>query len=395
MLFKRFFQIVAILAGLVLLGAVVVYGSSPWWSRWNAADDEVAATLPGDELVPIAAAEHITAITIQAPPERIFPWLLQIGAERGGYYSLTLIEGLIQCPITNADTIHPEWQNLQVGGEVKMCPGTFGPPPYEVAAIEPNRSLILGHRDEAGSWSEVWQFVLQPIDENSTRFLIRSRSTLSGGIWSVIAPGVFVMEQGLLNGVKTRAEQITTGQSLSGQVVWGNEPVAGATVYFGTGGWKMSGDEVLISAVTDEQGAFTLYTPPLGDYIMVAVWPDGAPSEAPVTPVRVYAGATQTDFEVSLAKPLEWLEPAGEAVTELTPTLKWGVLDGAAKYRVFIIDAGTTELIADKTVLVPSLMVTSPLTLGRTYTVEVQALSGEGGLLAKVTRQFTVEVAEP
>jgi hypothetical protein len=202
------------------------------------------------------------------------------------------------------------------------------------------------------------------------------------------------MEQGLINGVKTRAEQITSGKSLSGQVLWGNQPIANATVYFGTGGWKMSGNDVLLTTVTDADGTFTLTNPPFGDYIMVALWPDGTPSESPVTPVRVYAGAALTDIRVTLAKKLEWLEPAGDVITETTPTLQWNSVEGAMKYRVFVIDAGTTELLTDKTVLVPGLIVTNPLTVGRVYTVDVCAYNAQGLLLSTVTRPLTVQ-AEP
>jgi hypothetical protein len=208
---KRSAQFLALLLGLGLLAVLAVYGARPWYSRWGATDAEIVMALPGDEFVPDAAAQHVTAVTIQAGPEVIYPWLLQLGAERGGFYSFTAIEGLIACPLVNADSIHPEWQNLRVGDRVKMCPGASGPPPYEVAAIDPDRSLILGHRGPAGNWAEVWQFVLKPIDVHSTRFLLRSRSEVSGGIWAVIDPGIFVMEQGLLGGVKERAERLQAG----------------------------------------------------------------------------------------------------------------------------------------------------------------------------------------
>jgi hypothetical protein len=63
--------------------------------------------------------------------------------------------------MTNADRLHPEWQGLKVGDQVKMCPGSFGPPPYEVAQIEPDRAVVMGHK-ENGAWVETWHFVIIP-----------------------------------------------------------------------------------------------------------------------------------------------------------------------------------------------------------------------------------------
>lgn len=385
--------IIGLAIGGVVLG-LMVYASRPWYLRLGATDAEIAAALPGDEIVTNPAVSHNSGITIQAPPERIYPWLVQLGAERGGYYSFMPIEGLLNCPINNADSIHPEWQNLKVGDEVKMCPGTSGPPPYTVASLEPNRSVILGHKDPDGTWQESWQFVLSPIDDHSTRLLLRGRSALSGGIWAVIEPGAIFMEQGLLNGVKTRAEQITTGKSVTGKVLYGTTPVAGATVYLGTGGWKMRGNDVLLSAVTDATGVYTLANPPVGDYILVAVWPDGTPSEGPVSRAQVWAGADLPDVTVTLAKKLDWLEPTETNQVQATPRLRWGSLDGVTQYRIQVIDAGTTELVLDQTVTTTSLSLSQSLTLGQTYDVVVNGLDTTGSLLGTVTQRFTVR-SEP
>jgi hypothetical protein len=383
-------------AALVIAGALVgmvAYGSRPWYSRWGATDAELASTLPGDELVPNPTVTHMSAITIQAPPERIYPWLVQLGAERGGFYSLTLVEGLINCPITNAESIHPEWQDLKPGDLVKMCPGTFGPPPYTVASLEPNRGFVLGHQNSSGAWEESWQFALIPIDAQTTRLALRGRSLLSGGIWAVIEPGTFLMEQGLLNGVKNRAEQVTTGQDIRGHVWYGSEPVGGATVRLGTGGWKMSNDQVLASAVTDDSGAFNLPSPPLGDFIVVAAWPDGTASEAPVSRAQVFAGASLPEMNIYLAKQLDWLEPAESENIQATPILHWGGLEDVTQYRLQVIDAGTTELVLDRTTSTNSLSLMNSLKLGRTYDVVVNGTNANGVLLGSITHRFKVRSA--
>lgn len=176
--------------------------------RWGATSAELAAALPGDELVPASALVTNRAVTVQAAPEKIFPWLLQLGVDKGGMYSYTWLEGLIACPQANSDRIHPEWQDLKVGDEVKMCPGESGPLPWQVAEIDPNQALILGHQGANGVWTDTYQFVLQPAGGGATRLILRTRTTLTGGIWDVIYPGVFIMERAMLLGIKQRAEEL-------------------------------------------------------------------------------------------------------------------------------------------------------------------------------------------
>jgi hypothetical protein len=203
---RHVLQTLAIVVGLGLVSLATVVLLRPWMDRWGASEAELAAGLPGDELVPNPAAGYTRAVSIDATPPAIFPWLLQMGADRAGLYSYTVIEHLIRCPMVNADRIHPEWQDLLVGDSVRMCPGDSGPPPFMVALIEPERAIVMGHQNDDGSWSDVWQFVLIPRNDGSSRLVLRSREMLTGGIWEVIRPGVFVMTRGMLKGIKARAE---------------------------------------------------------------------------------------------------------------------------------------------------------------------------------------------
>ena len=136
-----------IVGGLLGLGVLAVVLLTPWMDRWGAADEEITATFTGDELVLQPASFVNRAVTINATPEQIYPWLVQLGAEKGGLYSYTMLEGLVGCHLVNADRIHPEWQDLHVGDPMKMCPGTFGPPPYIIAQIVPNQAIVMGHQD--------------------------------------------------------------------------------------------------------------------------------------------------------------------------------------------------------------------------------------------------------
>ena len=204
---KTVLRILIALACLVILLALVVVLLTPWMDRWGASDDEITTTYPGDELVPGPAGIVNRAITIQATPEQIYPWIAQLGADKGGMYSYTWLENLIQCHQTNADRIHPEWQDLQAGGLVRMCPEGFGPVPFTVALVDPPHAIVMGHRDD-GNWTDTWQFMIEPADNGSSRLILRTRTNLTGGIWSAIHPVIFIMERGMLLGIRERAEAL-------------------------------------------------------------------------------------------------------------------------------------------------------------------------------------------
>jgi len=206
---KRFLKLMGILAGLAVLAVLVTIALMPWIDRWGATKDEIAASFSGDELVPSPRITYTRALTVNASPEKIYPWIVQLGAEKGGMYSYEGFEtNILRCELINADHIHEEWQDLKVGDPMKMCPGTSGPPPYEIAIIEPNHAIVMGHKDK-GTWVEVWQFNLVPQEDGTTRLVIRSRNSAQGLLWDVIRPGEFVMMRGMMLGIKQRAEGVT------------------------------------------------------------------------------------------------------------------------------------------------------------------------------------------
>jgi hypothetical protein len=205
------------LASLAAMGSTV-YGLivRPRISRWGATDDEVLRTLPGDELASPYGYRPIStrAITIDAPPEEVWPWLVQMGSGRAGFYTHEWVERLLF--ITYADghsstRIHPEWQDLQVGDRVPYS--RFNT--VEVTMVDPPRCLI------AGEW-----LVLEPLAGGSkTRLIARTRGgwleplarrvpvigPLLGPILAVIerGPGELLhhyMESGMLLGIKARVE---------------------------------------------------------------------------------------------------------------------------------------------------------------------------------------------
>jgi hypothetical protein len=203
---KRFFKVIGVLAGLAILAVVIIAALLPWMDRWGATDDELTASFSSDELVPFPAITYTRAVTINATPEEIYPWLVQMGAERGGMYSYSWFEtNILRCELINAEHIHEEWQSLKVGDKVKMCPGDWGLPAYEVAVLEPDRAMVIG-RQENGAWLDIWQFNLVPQADGTTRLILRSRDMKSGGIWTVMRPGEFIMSRGMLLGIKERVE---------------------------------------------------------------------------------------------------------------------------------------------------------------------------------------------
>jgi hypothetical protein len=128
----------AMLAYTALLAA-----SAPWHRRWGAIDDEIAAALPGDELSSGAAANH--AITINAPIEKVWPWLVQIGQDRAGFYSYTWLENLFRADIHNSDEIVPQWQTLKYGDYIRLASKkVYGDGPLlRVSHVVPGRSFVL------------------------------------------------------------------------------------------------------------------------------------------------------------------------------------------------------------------------------------------------------------
>ena len=191
---------------IVYLAVLVVL--RPWHLTWGATDAELDMPLPGDGLAPRVAAMH--AVTIDAPASAVWPWLVQIGQDRGGFYSYTWIENYIfGAGIRNTDRVHPEWQQLRAGDFVRSARrdwlgGRFADKTgWWVADVQPERSITLI------GWGT---FALQPVDSATTRLIIRSR-TGDGGFLSapldvlLFEPGHFVMERRMMLGIKERAEQ--------------------------------------------------------------------------------------------------------------------------------------------------------------------------------------------
>ena len=196
-----------------------------WYLHWGATESEAARQLPGDELVPHPRVKYTRGITIEATPDRIWPWLVQMGQGKAGLYSYEQLENLAGCDIHNTDRILPQFQNIKVGDKIQL--GPKGYPFFTVVGIHPNEALVLAAEDvipephdhkrpdplpEEYTISN-WVFYLNPITSHSTRLLIRGwldyepNSLKNWLIWRVLTePIAFVMERKMLREIKKRVE---------------------------------------------------------------------------------------------------------------------------------------------------------------------------------------------
>ena len=152
----------------------------PRMLRWGATDDEVADPFPGEDFVDGGTRSATMAATIDAPPERVWPWLLQMGTDRGGWYSWDHLDNFGH---KSADRLHEEWQDVTVGS--RMNGKADGSEFWEVVALEPERFLCLRmsldlkgrHFDPAGErprffTDSTWGFQLKPLPEGRTRLIV-------------------------------------------------------------------------------------------------------------------------------------------------------------------------------------------------------------------------------
>ena len=209
-------------AGVALLVAAYWKLLRPRMLNWGATPAEIARPFPGDDLLPDPGAESTMAVDISAPPDAVWPWLVQLGQEQGGFYSYEWAENLVGLGIHNADEIRPEWQDLSVGDTVRLGRADrFPDATLEVAEFDPEESLVLRTPDDPTWW--VWSFVLDPVDETTTRLLVRSRIRLPANpvvrIASLTAldPVSSLMTYGMLQGIRDRAERLArTGRAATG-----------------------------------------------------------------------------------------------------------------------------------------------------------------------------------
>lgn len=203
---------IKILVILCLIGFLIViyaFAVQPWYSNWGATKTEQQMSLPGDEMMIKPNWEYTQAVSIHASPAEIWPWLVQIGQGRGGFYSFELLENMIGCDIHNADRIMPEFQQLAVGDSIKLHPQAPGIP---VVLVDSANAIAMGVSDDNQFQAASWLFLIRASDSTTSRLIARFRSGYSPTLGNVLLQRIFVqptslfMQKRMLLGIKQRVE---------------------------------------------------------------------------------------------------------------------------------------------------------------------------------------------
>lgn len=199
-------------AGAIGAGTAFVAGYRPWQQRWGATDAELAAILPGDELLHAAEFHPTRAIGISARPEDVWPWIVQIGYGRAGFYAYDLLDNLGK---PSAECVIPELQEPKIGDWIPMSPTINDTTAFRVVAFEPGQWMLWSKPDSTWSW------VLRPIDGEHTRLVCRIKAKY---LWTkpivlvslvLLEFGDFFMNRRELLGIKRRSETLATARRSS------------------------------------------------------------------------------------------------------------------------------------------------------------------------------------
>jgi hypothetical protein len=189
-------------------------------THWGLDEAAASRSLPGDDLVAKPRWSWTHGVEIDAPVAAVWPWVAQIGAGRGGFYSYQWLENIVGSHLKNAESIHPEWA-AHVGDALVLHPNA---PPLAIVDVEPfaaTRWIVAhGAPDDAAraagrSWAAgSWLFLVEPLGADRCRFISRFRSTCSDDLGARLAfgpallePVGFAMDRRMLLGVKERAEK--------------------------------------------------------------------------------------------------------------------------------------------------------------------------------------------
>jgi len=192
------------------------------YQRWGSTDEELQRKLPGDDLVKDVKGWYQHAININAAPADVWPWIVQLGQNKGGFYSYELLENIVGSKIHNADSIVPEFQDTSVGDKVAMTPKAA---PYIVATIEPVQVFVLQLRVNLQTQETInnieplpdkyqdssWVLFLEETSEGTTRLISRSRNDWNQSKTNTFFYSMFgvisqAMDRKMLKGIKKRAE---------------------------------------------------------------------------------------------------------------------------------------------------------------------------------------------
>jgi hypothetical protein len=198
------------LSGLPLFATAPLYRH--WHQRWGATDEEVRGAMPGDETVPEASLNATRAIAIGAPPEMVWPWIVQMGYRRAGFYTYALLDN---AGYESADHILEQYQAPKVGDWIPMSKKVNETTAFKVKALEINEWLLWEKPDSTWAWK------LIPLDGGRTRLISRLKQHYA---WEkpgmafltlvLLEFGDFPMMRRVLKGIKVRAERMNAPQAM-------------------------------------------------------------------------------------------------------------------------------------------------------------------------------------
>ena len=188
-----------ILISLIVAVILFQWVYRPWNLTWGATDEEVNRSMVGDEIVESPTFVATRAISIEAKPEEIWPWIVQMGYKRAGFYSYDFLDN---DGIPSADRIIDAYQDLKVGDRFPLAEKGY----VLVEELEPHRYLLLVSESRAFTWA--WG--LYEVDEQHARLVTRIHHRMDSKIMTLMWDGFeFFMMHKCLLGIKDRAEGIS------------------------------------------------------------------------------------------------------------------------------------------------------------------------------------------
>jgi hypothetical protein len=188
------------LAGLFILFLMVWFVYRPWALNWGSTEEEIVRRMPGDEVVANPTFCATRAVTIEAPPEQVWPWILQIGYRRAGFYSYDRLDN---DGIPSSEHILPEYQDLRVGDLVPLNKNAHA----RVTVLQPCRAMVLVFEVRGTWYGSTWAWGLYPVDASHTRLVTRLRVDVASVRSQVILDlAEIIMMRRCLLGIKRRAE---------------------------------------------------------------------------------------------------------------------------------------------------------------------------------------------
>ena len=192
--------------------AALLYAARRFYRNWGSTKEESHMSLPGDELVDGRVIQTTEGEWIDAEASAVWPWLVQMGQDRGGLYSYEALENFFGLQYHNADRIHPEWQRLAPGDLVRLAPkGWMGMREgiaLSVVEVVEHQNIVLRATPPEHAFDAVWSFHLIPHWEDRCRLLIRSRTRVShpGDMLALelTSPARALVTRGMLRGIKRR-----------------------------------------------------------------------------------------------------------------------------------------------------------------------------------------------